>query len=178
MRRHSHRKHGGGSQLSQAGVELARRVGEESGPFATVVATVSPRTRETAVAMGFAVDHELVTLADTEPVYAAAEASQWWRADRPFSALARLVDGSDAYRRYAHGLAAAWRDLLTPLSADDSALIIGHSGDIESALVACAPDADHAAWGGPLGPLEGARLRFTGALARFTDIEIIRVAEA
>lgn len=60
IRRHSLRKDGGGSQLSQAGVDLARRIGATLGPYAQVVTTPVPRTRETAIAMGFAVDYELL----------------------------------------------------------------------------------------------------------------------
>ena len=62
IRRHSMRKEGGGSQLSQEGVSLARQLGTSLGPFALVVTSVLPRTRETAIAMGFAVDYELVML--------------------------------------------------------------------------------------------------------------------
>ena len=47
---------GRGSHLSAEGVVLARQVGESLGPFASVVASASPRAVETAVAMGFAVD--------------------------------------------------------------------------------------------------------------------------
>lgn len=63
VRRHSFRKQGGGSQLSQVGVEYARRLGVTMGSFAYVATSVSPRARETAIAMGFAVDQEIVTLA-------------------------------------------------------------------------------------------------------------------
>jgi hypothetical protein len=52
IRRHSLRKNTGGSQLSQQGVELARSVGATMGTFAVVATSVSPRARETAVAMG------------------------------------------------------------------------------------------------------------------------------
>jgi len=55
VRRHSRRKHSGGSQLSQVGVDYARQLGATMGPFAYVATSVSPRTRETAIAMGFAV---------------------------------------------------------------------------------------------------------------------------
>ena len=172
IRRHSLRKNTGGSQLSQAGVELARKLGDSMGPFAVVATSVVPRARETALAMGFAVDQEMVTLASDEDVYAESDASQWWLAEHPFSTLAALVNGDGAYSRYAHSLAALWRDLLTPLAEQDAALVIGHSGELESALVACFPDADHAAWGGPFDPCEGARLTFTN---RFTTVEFLRV---
>jgi hypothetical protein len=91
VRRHSLRKTGGGSQISQAGVDLARRVGASIGPFHRVAASVSPRTRETAIAMGFAVDEELVTLLDEEATAAEFEANRWWEAPQPFVALADIV---------------------------------------------------------------------------------------
>ena len=42
--------------LSAEGVRLAREVGVGMGPFAFVLASLVPRTHETALAMGFAVD--------------------------------------------------------------------------------------------------------------------------
>lgn len=172
VRRHSLRKNTGGSQLSQAGVDLARQLGESMGPFTVVATSVVPRARETALAMGFAVDRELVTLASDPDIYAASDASQWWDADRPFAALATVIQAEDAYYRYAHSMAALWRDLLTPLSEDDAALVIGHSGELESALVACFPDADHDLWGNCFAACEGARLTFNN---RFSAVEFLRL---
>lgn len=172
VRRHSLRKNTGGSQLSQPGVDLARKLGESMGSFAVVATSVVPRARETALAMGFAVDHELVTLATDPDIYAASEASEWWLADHPFTALAAVIKTSAAYHRYAHSMAALWRDLLTPLSGEDAALVIGHSGELESALVACLPDADHASWGRPFAACEGARLTFEN---RFCAVEFLRL---
>jgi hypothetical protein len=172
IRRHSIRKNGGGSQLSQAGVELARRLGAEMGPYAVVAATVAPRARETAIAMGFAVDHELVTLTAEDEVYTASEASQWWQAEHPFAALADVIRAEPAYHRYAHAEATLWRDLLTPLGDDAAALVIGHSGSLEAALVASFPAADYTTWGGPFGHCEGARLTFEGG--RFIRVELVR----
>ena len=62
VRRHSFTKkgeeRGRGSHLSQEGVSAARAVGAELGPV-PYVASESPRTLETAVAMAFAVDDTL-----------------------------------------------------------------------------------------------------------------------
>ncbi|NCA13890.1 MAG: histidine phosphatase family protein, partial [Proteobacteria bacterium] len=55
VRRHAMRAPGG-VHLVQAGVALARRVGEGLGPFAVVITSPIPRAFETAIAMGFAVD--------------------------------------------------------------------------------------------------------------------------
>jgi len=41
------------------------------------VTSVVPRARETAIAMGFAVDHEIVSMATDESVYAELEANRW-----------------------------------------------------------------------------------------------------
>lgn len=89
--------------------------------------------------MGFAVDHELLTLTSAPQLFAANEASRWWedpgavrrpgRPDRPPHDLAplRALD-----RRL-------WRDLLTGPTSDQSVLLIGHSGELEAGLVACLP---------------------------------------
>jgi hypothetical protein len=124
--------------------------------------------------MGFAVDQELVTLASDEEMYVEMEASRWWETPQPLAALGRVVAAKGATWRYAHALIALWRDLLTPLPDGATALVIGHSGEIEISLVACFPTADYGAWGATFGPCEGARLVFAGEPARFTTVEILR----
>jgi len=175
VRRHSIRKPGPGSQLSQEGVDLARRVGGDLGPFVAVVTSVVPRARETAIAMGFAVDHEIVTLGSDPGLYEQASTVDWGASTRPFAELGRLIAEDGAYNVYAHSIAALWRDLLTPLHGDDAVLVVGHSGELEAALVACLPHADHESWGNFFGPCEGARLAFTGEPAYFNAVELLRL---
>lgn len=174
IRRHSLRKQGGGSQLSQQGVDYARRLGATMGPFAYVATSVVPRARETAIAMGFAVDQEIVTLVSDEDVHAELGASRCWESDHYFVAVATVLAAKGPTWRYANALLALWRDLLTPLPEGAAVLVISHSGELEIVLVACFPDADHASWGGALAPCEGARLLFDGEPARFTRIELLR----
>jgi broad specificity phosphatase PhoE len=178
VRRHSLRKAGGGSQLSQAGVDFARRVGARIGPFDRVAGSVVARTRETAIAMGFAVDEELAPLISHEEAAAAFEAAAWSSAAQPFAALAALVAGGGAVWRYASGIAADWRDLVLAMPDGGAALVIGHSGELEAGLVACLPSADHAAWGAAFAPLEGARLTIDGDPPWFKTVEILREAQA
>ena len=68
IRRHCYTKKGDargkGSHLSAAGVAQARRIGVEIGPFNLVVTSHIPRTLETAIAMGFAVDDQWNVLGD------------------------------------------------------------------------------------------------------------------
>src|SRR5690348_10355417 len=63
---------GRGSHLSARGVALARAIGAHSGPFDRVFASLVPRTLETAIAMGFAVDDQWPVLGDV-PADALAE---------------------------------------------------------------------------------------------------------
>ncbi len=53
-----------------------------------------------------------------------------------------------------------------------AALVVGHGGAIEPALVACLPDADHGAWGDPFGHCEGVRLGYAGG--RFVTVQFRR----
>ena len=131
--------------------------------------------RATAIAIGFAVDLELVALAWDEDVYREGEESRWWAAPHPFAALAEVIARRGAYSRYAHSMAAIWRDLVTPLAADQQALVVGHAGELEAALVACLPDAPHETWGGMFAACEGARLHLEGELQRFGRVELLRL---
>lgn len=176
IRRHSHRKNTGGSQLSQAGVDAARTLGATLGPFTLVATSVSPRARETAVAMGFAVDQEIVPLLSDAAACKEIEASALDPNDPSsiFSGFGGLIATHGETWKYGRAVVALWRDLMTPLAPDGAALLIGHSGDIEIGLVTCFPDADHSAWGRTFAPLEGARLTFEGEPAHFTKVELLR----
>ncbi|HXQ13895.1 MAG TPA: hypothetical protein VN814_04645 [Caulobacteraceae bacterium] len=175
VRRHSLRKAGGGSQLSQAGVDLARAIGSEIGPFRWVATSTYPRARETAIAMGFAVDQDLVPLLTDEAAIAEYEASRWSEDAHPLAAMGQLVRSGGAASRYGSAVVGLWRDMMMPLQDGESALVITHSGDIELALASCFPDADHVAWGQVFEPCEGARVAFGGDPPRFVGLEIIRL---
>jgi hypothetical protein len=141
-----------------------------------VVATsVAPRTRETALAMGFAVDREVVPLVGDGAAAEAYETNRWWEAAAPFVALAALIAAGGPARVQAAALGELWRDLLTTLPDGAAALLIGHSGQLEAALCYGLPDADHASWGAPFGCCEGARLVFEGDPPRFTRATMLRL---
>ena len=175
VRRHSVRKCTGGSQLSQSGVALARRLGSTMGPFEKVVTSVSPRARETAIAMGFAVDYEIVTLVSEDEVFQEIEASDWFDSPSPFTSLGKLIAQKGAVWRLGISMVSLWRDLMTSIPDGTSALVISHSGNIEIALACCFPSANHQEWGGGFEICEGALLIFDGNPARFVAVEILRL---
>ena len=63
-RRHSIREKPS-KHISQEGVNLARKVGEEMGEFDRVFSSTAPRAIETTVAMGYAVEDTLEMVSKT-----------------------------------------------------------------------------------------------------------------
>lgn len=180
VRRHSLTKkgeeRGSGSHLSSEGVRLARRAGETLGPFAYVVASIVPRTLETAVAMGFApdvcIDHGGGPLweASLEEVPFHAQ----WEADEPFGLYRDAIARGGAMHELAQLQVDIWTSALDRVPDGAAALVVTHGGLSDGGLVHALPDDDHASWGSPIAHLEGARLIYDGD--RFALIELIRLA--
>jgi broad specificity phosphatase PhoE len=172
VRRHSLTRKGraSGSHLSQAGVDLARSLHGANG-FDHVRTSDTPPCIETAIAMGYAVDESIEMPSGYVP--GEVDHHDQWGWPQPYARYAELVRAGNALSRVAQEIALLWVGALRRAPDDGSALVIGHGGGIEPALVVCLPDADHAAWGAPLDHCEGARLRHDGA--RFTSIDFLRV---
>jgi broad specificity phosphatase PhoE len=168
IRRHSIRSVPG-DHLNQSGVTLARRVGENLGPFDRVVTSTRPRAFETAIAMGFAVD-EQVELMSTYGNDVEHEAS--W--PQSFAAYAKAVKRGGAAADYAQRLARYYAELANHLAEGRAALVINHGGVLELGVTACLPDAEYESWGWAVDYCEGARL--TWEAGKWLDAEVIRVA--
>jgi broad specificity phosphatase PhoE len=166
-RRHTMRTQPG-QHLSQAGVDLARCVGEGLGPFDRVVTSTLPRAFETAIAMGFAVDEQVALLAE---MGADVDAEVDWTGG--FAEFARAIHLGGATARFARAQAELLRAIALRLPGGGRALVISHGGIVEAGAIGCLPDGDHAAWGRACDYCEGVRLSFDGE--RFTAIEILRV---
>lgn len=174
IRRHSKRDGEQAVHLSQAGVELARWAGTLMGPFEVVAASVAPRTRETAIAMGFAVTVEIPTLPNiSEFMVESQQAAR--ETGGPFTKLARLIERPGVVQDYSRALTAQWRHLMTTLGPGDAALVIGHGGHLECGLVALFPDEDHDSWGPMFDYMEGARIHYDSGAGHFHDVEIVRM---
>jgi broad specificity phosphatase PhoE len=160
-----------GQHLNQAGVGLARRVGEGMGPFALVVTSTLPRAFETAIAMGFAVDEQVEALSmmgddvDREV--------NWQLGFAEFARGARL---GGATARYVRAQAGLLRSIVERVPDGGAALVVSHGGIVEAGAVGCLPDADHRAWGGACSYCDGIRLRYEDG--RFTHAEVLRVVPA
>ena len=164
IRRHSFTKKGAarghGSHLSREGVLAARDLGPTLGRFDYVVASTSPRTMETAIAMGLAVD-ELLDM--PSPAETGEIGFHEWRewAD-PFTTLRARARESAAVGAY---VARQVNLLLTAsgrLADGDRLLVVGHGGWIESVVAGLLDTALAPAVGGSFWHLDGIRLAFDG----------------
>lgn len=168
IRRHSIRLRPGG-HLNQAGITLARLVGQNLGPFDRVVTSTLPRAFETAIAMGFAVD-EQVEWMNTCGEDVGREVL--W--PQPFIAYVKAVKRGGAAARYADQLAQYYASLADYLADGRSALVINHGGVLELGVVASFPDADYESWGEAVDCCEGARLFWEDV--KCVNAELLRVA--
>jgi broad specificity phosphatase PhoE len=149
-----------GQHLNQAGVDMARRVGDGMGRFDRVVTSRVPRAYETAIAMGYAVDEQLEALSSTPDGLVGEDAEvdlrQGWVA---FQRAARAGGLAERYVRLQGRLMGA---IAAALPEDGRALVVSHGGIVEASAVGCRPDDDFAGWGRACGYCEGVRLSFEG----------------
>ena len=168
IRRHSLTKkgeeRGSGSHLSSEGVRLAREAGQTMGPYGYVVASVVPRTLETAIAMGFAVDvcidHGGGPLWDASLEEVPFHAQ--WEADKPFVLYRDAIARGGAMYELAQLQVDIWTSALERVPDGGSVLIVTHGGLSDSGLVHALPNENHASWGRPISQLEGGRLTYDG----------------
>lgn len=169
LRRHTMRVKPG-QHLSQAGVDLARRIGDTIGPFNRVITSTIPRAYETAIAMGFAVDQQLQELSSLAD---GVEDEVNW--DAGFTAFALASQKNGAVKRYIQEQAALLNRIAHALPDGGAALVISHGGIVEAQTIGCLPHVDFAGWGGGCDYCEGARLHFDGE--EFISGEVLRIKE-
>ena len=167
IRRHSMRSIPG-VHLSQEGVALARRLGQEMGPFERVVTSTLPRAFETAIAMGFAVTEQVELMSTYGD---AVEQEAPW--PQSFAAYAKAVKRDKAVARYAQQLAEYYKELAASIADGHAALVINHGGIVELGIVASFPDADYESWGDAVSYCEGARLSWQDG--KCVHAELLRV---
>jgi broad specificity phosphatase PhoE len=170
VRRHSIRNDSG--ELIPAGIELARRLGKEIGPFKRVITSPITRAYETAVAMGFKVDERDARLGIPGGAIGSKFGNEVAWANT-FADFADAVRKKGAAAEIGEMLAQMWRSVAMSLADGEQALLITHSMNIEVGAVVCLPDADHRSWGVLCASCEGARLGFDGE--KFISAEILRV---
>ena len=160
LRRHAYTKkgegRGRGSHLSQAGVDAARDEGRALHRVRYVAVSDSPRTLETAIAMGFAVD-DVVGIAGSNTT-GEVEFHEWWSWPDPWAVYAERIAARPKLAEYARAQLDIIRSALDHVGDGEVALLIGHGGWIEPTVVAALGVDRIANWGPSFEHLEGVRL--------------------
>lgn len=170
-RRHSMRTMPG-QDLSQAGVDLARRVGGELGVFDLVITSTVARAFQTAIAMGYAVDEQLDELARLPEGF---EDEVAWDAGYARFREVALGNPTGAVAAFARTMESLHRRVAERVAPSGRALIISHGAFPEGALIGCVPATDCTTWGSA-GYCEGIRLHVDGTT--FVRAELLRVDAA
>ncbi len=170
LRRHSLRQRQN-PHLCQAGIDLARRVGREIGPFDCVISSPSIRTQETGRAMGFDINELYEPVAFTEEQY--LQLGELMPEGTSLADIALQMQSHPLAIRYAQALRDQWQQVAERLQERQAALVLTHGGYIDCSAVACLPHANHESWGESLSHCEGIRLAFDEGI--FTEGGILRV---
>ncbi|MEO8610654.1 MAG: phosphoglycerate mutase family protein [Chloroflexota bacterium] len=157
-----------GQHLSQAGVDLACRIGSTIGPFHRVITSTIPRAYETAIAMGFAVDEQL---AEISMMPDGLENEVAW--DAGFAAFAEGVKRGGMVADYVRQQGMLILQIALALPDEGAALVVSHGGIVEAQTVGCLPHTDFTSWGAACDYCEGARLYFDGE--QFVRGDVLRV---
>lgn len=164
IRRHSFTKkgpaRGRGSHLSRDGILAARDLGTSLGDFDYVLASTSPRTMETAIAMGHAVDDliEMPSPVETGEI----EFHAWREWPDPFTTLRSRGSECSAVSAYIHREVNRLLDATARVGDGGRVLVVGHGGWIESVIAGLLEPPLAAAAGGSFWHLEGIRLDIAG----------------
>jgi broad specificity phosphatase PhoE len=145
------------------------------GGFAYVAASLIPRTVETALAMGFAVD-DLLDFGGGEMWEAAtSEISHRQVRDDPelYRTYLSLVEAGGAVAALGQRQVGFWTGAAQKVRDGEAALVVTHGGLIEPGLVVALPGWSHERWGRGFRQCEGARLVWSGG--RFVDADVLHL---
>lgn len=152
---------GKGSHLSLDGVRQARRIGDILGLFEFVLTSTIPRTLETAIGMGFAVDEQLDALGEISiDVWNEIGHHERWKWEDPFGQFATIMASGGATATMGKQQHTIWKQAAQQVRENGRVLIISHGRVIESGLVFCFPQATFSTWGGPFQHGEGVELSY------------------
>jgi broad specificity phosphatase PhoE len=146
------------------------------GSFDLVLASEVPRTVETAIAMGHAVDDLVaIPLEIEDPALAVIGHHERWTWDAPWIRFSEMIDGGGPVAALGAWLRDTWIDALESAPEDGRVLAISHGRLIEVGVVACLREdqrPDFPGWGEPLHHCEGVRLSYSAG--RFHDPNVLR----
>jgi hypothetical protein len=169
IRRHAMRQKPG-QHLSQEGIELARRVGADLGPFDIVVTSHLARAIETAVAMGFAVrdtSEDLGQCPETLP------ARVGWPAS--LNVIGQNLHRFSDIRDFAFGQLACWTSIFPSIAEGGRGLVVGHGALLELGTIALLNETGAGLDGPSFAYCEGLRIHVNDENVEM--VELVRLPE-
>lgn len=159
--------------LSQAGINLARRVGDEmrknsANPFHGVITSKKPRAIETALCFGFEVDVFTKSLE-----YFPNDIYEGLPSPDDFKALSKTVKKHKKLAKYAKQQARILALHIDQIEDGQTILGVSHGGIMELMAIGALPQERHESWGAFFDYCEGFRLAREGD--RWVGIDILRV---
>jgi len=146
------------------------------GTFAKVFCSDVPRTLETAIAMGYAVDDALVVPPGLmEAAMDVVGHHERWSWEYPWQTFATYLRSPGPVENLGTWLRQSWIHVLLSVEDGERVLVISHGRVIEIGVIACLPDIptdEFVNWGDALRHGEGVRLSF--ADGRFGNPVLLR----
>lgn len=141
--------------LNQRGIDLARKLGTNIGPFDLVLTSTVPRAFETAIAMGFEVND---TIKEFSSISSTVNQEIPW--DAGFRKFAEVFQHNGATTLWVKKLARVLIKITKKIPQNGSALIISHGGIVEGSTIGCYPNFDYSLWDRSVSYCEGVKLTF------------------
>jgi broad specificity phosphatase PhoE len=154
--------------LNQAGIDLAKRVAKQTGPFHYTLTSSIPRAVETALVLGYEVNRTDDLLFHYKPELMGELGNQ------SFSDISKAIESGRYTDSYSQDHVALLREVLDEVKDGETVLVVSHGCMVEIGLVAMFPDIDRKKWGKPFTYLEGYRVGYENG--EFKDPEILRTS--
>lgn len=152
--------------INQKGIDLAKRVSKETGPFHYVLTSTIPRAVETALVLGYEVNRMDDLLFHYKPELMGE------LGDQSFKDIAKAVKSGKYSTSYAEDQLSLFKKALDEVVEGETVLVVSHGCMVEIGLTAMFPEGDHKNWGEPFTYLEGFRVEYKDG--EFRNPEILR----
>lgn len=152
--------------INQKGIDLGKRISQETGPFHYVLTSTIPRAVETSLVLGYEVNRMDDLLFHYKPELMGE------LGDQSFSSIAKAVKAGKYATSYADDQLELFKQALDEVEDGETVLVVSHGCMVEIGLTAMFPDADHNEWGKPFTYLEGYRVGYENG--EFKNPEILR----
>ena len=154
--------------INQSGIDLAKRVAKQTGPFHYTLTSSIPRAVETAIVLGYEVNRTDDLLFHYKPELMGELGKQTFEDINKAISLGKYTDS------YSQDQVALLKEAMEEVNDGETVLVVSHGSMVEIGLVAMFPTMDHPQWGKQFTYLEGYRVSYEDG--EFKTPEILRTS--